>query len=83
MLPRNFLKLFIASYFKQLLADIKIYNGKTKTSFLDAESMGSKLVFILRLYIFIYVENWIQYNARHYFSVWLRTASNPPDINWF
>ena len=32
---------------------------------------------------FIFVENWIKYDARHTFPVWLRTGSNPPDINRF
>ena len=31
---------------------------------------------------FIFVENWIKYDARHTFPVWLRTGSNPPDKNF-
>ena len=33
--------------------------------------------------IFIFVENWIQYDVIHNFSVWLRADSNPTDINGF
>ena len=42
-----------------------------------------KLVFILWLYIFISVDNWIPYDVVHHFSVWLRTGSNPLYINRF
>ena len=34
-------------------------------------------------YILILVENCLQNNAMHDFSVWLRTGSNPSDINQF
>ena len=32
---------------------------------------------------FIFVEYWIKYDDMHDFSVWLRTSSNPVDINRF
>ena len=35
------------------------------------------------MYIFIFVENWMLYNARLNFFEWMRTGSNPPDINQF
>ena len=38
-----------------------------------------KLVLILGLYIFTFVENW--YNM--ILDIILRTGSNPQDINWF
>ena len=34
--------------------------------------------------LFLYSwKNYMQFNARHDFSVWLRIGSNPPDINQF
>ena len=35
------------------------------------------------VYVFIFIEIWIYYNAIHEFSAWLRTGSNPADINRF
>ena len=32
-------------------------------------------------FILLFVENGLQYNAIHNFSVWLRTGFNPADIN--
>ena len=37
-----------------------------------ANKTGNKMIFIL-----IFVENWLKYDAIHYFSVWLKTGSNP------
>ena len=35
------------------------------------------------IYILIFVENCLSYDAIHDFSVWQRTGSNLPDINRF
>ena len=35
------------------------------------------------IFILIFVENCLYYDAIHDFSVWLRTGSNPADISWF
>ena len=35
------------------------------------------------IFIFLFVENCLYYDAIHDFPVWLRTDSNPPDINRF
>ena len=61
-----------------------MYNYNIKASFFCPDmpkSQAKKMVFNLWLYIFIFVENWISYDARHNFSVCLRTSSNP--INRF
>ena len=57
-----------------------MYNCKIKTSF-SSHKMSKAL--ILRLYIFIFVEN--RYSTMLYinFSALLRFVSNPPDINRF
>ena len=43
----------------------------------------TKLVLLLRLYIFIFVENWILYDTIHDFSLQLRIGSYQPDISRF
>ena len=37
----------------------------------------------LIIFILIFAESLILYDAKHNFSLWLRTDSNPPDINLF
>ena len=63
-----------------------MYNYKIKPSFFSPEmpkARAKKLVLILLLYIFNFVENRILYDAIHNFSVCLGTDSNPADINLF
>ena len=48
------------------------YNRKTNKT-------GMNLIII----IFMFVENSMQYDTLHDFSVWLRTGYNPADINRF
>ena len=35
------------------------------------------------IFILIFVENWLSFDAINKFSVWLRTGSNPPDTGKF
>ena len=35
------------------------------------------------IYVLISVQNYLQFDAVHDFSVWFRTGSNPVDINRF
>ena len=35
------------------------------------------------IFILMFVENLLIYDIVHDFSVWLRTGSNPVNINWF
>ncbi len=68
-------QLFIASYYRQLSADIKMKNYKIKTSFqAGANKTGTN--FMVRGKIF-------QFDVIHDFSLQLRTGSYPEDINWF
>ena len=55
------------NYYRQLSVDIKMKNYKIEIQFHD--------------FILIFMENF--YNAIHDCSVWLRTGSNPADINRF
>ena len=59
------------THFKQLSADIKTKARANKTSI-------NIMIFIL-----IFVENCLYFDAIHDFSVWLRTGSNPTDSNRF
>ena len=55
------LKLFLASYYKQLSADIKRTIVRLNKFFSREipKTRAKKKVFVLSLYIFIFVENWI------------------------
>ena len=58
----------------------------TKISFASPEGPKARafktgINFII--FIFIFVENCLQYEAIYNFLVWLRTSSNPADINRF
>ena len=35
------------------------------------------------IFILIFLKNCLQFNAIHDFLVWLKTGSNPTDINWY
>ena len=37
----------------------------------------------IMIFLLVFVENCLLYDAIHDFSVWPRTGSNPPDINPF
>ncbi len=57
-------------------------NHKIKTSFVSPE--GPKAVaYNFMINILISMENYLQYDAIHNFSVLLRTSSNPADIDRF
>ena len=63
-----------------------MYNYTIKTRFFSHEmpkALSNKTGFNFLLYNIIFVENWIQYDAIYNFSVWLKTDSNPADINRF
>ena len=45
------------------------------------KARDNKTGFYIMIFILIFVENWIQYDTIHDLSVWLRTGSNPADIN--
>ena len=70
--------IFLAPHYKQLSA-----NKKCSIIKLCRWHGLKKLVLILWVYIFIFVENWILYYTRRSFFVWMRTGSNPQDINRF
>ena len=36
-----------------------------------------------KIFILTFQENCLYYNAKHYFSVWVKTGSNKADINRF
>ena len=75
--------LFITSSYKQLSA-VNIKNHKIKTSFVNPEgpkALAKKNCFNLMIFILIFVENYL--GTTNDFSVWLRTGSNPADINRF
>ena len=44
---------------------------------------ANKTGFNLMIFISVLVKNLLQYDAIHGFSVWLRTDSDPADINRF
>ena len=44
---------------------------------------ANKTGFNLMIFISVLVKNLLQYDAIHGFSVWLRTGSDPADINRF
>ena len=63
-----------------------MYNYMIKTSFVSPEMPKARaniLVLILWLFIFIFVGKLEKYDTIHEFSVWIRTDSNPADINRF
>ena len=72
-------KLFLASYYKQLSADINKYFVSPEMSKARAHKTGFNIMIVH----FIFVKKWIEYNMIHDFLVWLRTGSYPPDINRF
>ena len=57
------------SYYRQLSTETKIKNHNNNTSFVSPKKIRGKLS--------------IDNTAVHDFSVWLRTGSNPADINRF
>ena len=61
----NLEQLLIALYYKQVSANITMYNRKIKTLFISPEMPETG------------------FNTLHDFLVWLRTGSNPEDINQF
>ena len=60
-----------------------MYNYKIKTSFISPEmpnAWAKKLVLIFMI-VHLYIRR--KLDDRHSFFVWMRTGSNPPDINWY
>ncbi len=71
---------------RQLFADITMKNYKIKTSCVSPEGLearSKKNVINFMTFNLVFVENCLLFNAMQDFSVWLRTGSNPSDINWF
>ena len=61
-------------------------NFKNETSCVSSEepnALSDKTGINFMIFILIFLENCLHYGAKHDFSVWLRTGSNPADINWF
>ena len=60
-------------------------NYKIKPVFLApmAQAHPNKTGFNFMIFILIFVENFLYYDAINNFSVWLRTGSNPADTNRF
>ena len=58
-------------------------NSKIKTSLVSPEGPKALITKLLSILFLLFVENCLQYNAIHDFSVWLRTGSNPLAINRF
>ena len=63
--------------------DIKIKKYKIKTSFARPEGPKAQANITAINYIDFYFINRGKYNNIHDFSAWLRTGSNPADINRF
>ena len=76
----------MASYHGQLTADIKMKNYMIKTSFASpdwSKARANKIGINFMISIIIFVRDCLYYNSKQHFSVWLRTGSNPADINRF
>ena len=61
-------------------------NYTIKTSFVCLErpkARADKTDINIMIFILIYVEHFLSFDAIHNFSVWLRTGSNPADSNRF
>ncbi len=66
--------------------DIKIKNYKIKTSIVSPEwpkARANLSVINFMIFILIFIENCLKFDAIHDFSVWLRTGSNQTDSNRF
>ena len=66
--------------------DIKIQNCMIKISFVSPKEpnvLANKTGINFRIFMSLFMENCLKFDAIHAFSVWLRTSSNPPDINRF
>ncbi len=49
----------------------------------EPKAQANKTGINFMIFILLHIENCLQYNALHDFSVWLRTDSNLADINRF
>ena len=77
-------QLLNASYYRQLYVKIKMKSYKIKSVLLDKRGRRYGLIKLVLILIFFNIRGKIlQYGAIHDFSVWLRTSSNPTDINRF
>ena len=56
---------------------------RLKPVLLSTKAQANKTGIDFMIFILIFVENCLQYDAIHDFSVWLRTGSYPADINRF
>ena len=75
---------FIASYHRQLSADIKMKNYEIKTSFVIPERPMSRLTKQLLLsWLFNNLGKLSVIRCYTWFSTWITTGSNPADINRF
>ena len=73
----EFMMLFIALYYRQLSTDIKIKNHKILP--LGANKTG----FNFKIFVSVFVENCLLYDALHNFSKLLKVGTNLVDINQF
>ena len=76
----------IASYhFATINADSKTINYRIYPGFVSPEVPKARANdgINFMIIILIFVKNCLWYDAIHNFSIWLRTASNPADINQF
>ncbi len=74
------------SFYRRLSADIKMKNFKIKTSFLSLEGLkaqAKKTGINFMIFILIFAENCLKFDALHDFSVWLTIDFNPADSNRF
>ena len=74
------------TYYRQNFTDIIMKHQSIKTSFDNPEgpkAWDNKTGIKLKIFILIFTENCLQYDAIHDFSLWLRTGSNPADSNRF
>ena len=68
----------IYHFTRQFSADMK-----KKYISLKPKDWANKTDINFMIFISIFVENYLQYDAIHDFSVWMRTGSNPADIYQF
>ncbi len=61
-------------------------NYKNETSFVfpvGLKFLVNKTDINIMIFTLIFVDNCLQFDAKNDFSVYMRTVSNPADINWF
>ena len=68
-------------YYRQPSPDIKMKTYKIKTHYVSQRPLGSNKTGINIIIFLIFVKKWLKSNTLHEFLVWIKTGSNPDDIN--